>query len=49
MTTIVAVSRENSREAVTPIWEGINSMERCPRCSRFMVTEWCGDLDQILA
>jgi hypothetical protein len=24
-------------------------MERCPRCSRFMVTEWCGDLDQILA
>jgi hypothetical protein len=24
-------------------------MERCPRRSRFMVTEWCGDLDQILA
>jgi len=47
MTTAVAVPRENSGEAVTPTWERINRMERCPRCSGFMVTEWCGGLDQI--
>ncbi|MGQ0811050.1 MAG: hypothetical protein ACT4OO_07480 [Nitrospiraceae bacterium] len=45
MTSVGAVPRENFIEAVTRSWERINSIDRCPRCSGFMVTEWSGDPD----
>ena len=49
MGTALAVTQQQSIEAVTRSRAGIMSTDRCPRCSGLMVAEWCEDLSDYRA
>ena len=49
MGTALAVTQQQSIEAVTRSRAGIMSADRCPRCSGLMVAEWCEDLSDYRA
>jgi hypothetical protein len=44
MGTVVAVTQQQSIEAVDRSWARIHSTDCCPRCGGLMVAEWCQDL-----
>ena len=49
MGTALAVTQQQSIEAVTRSRAGIMSTDRCPRCGGLMVAEWCEDLSDYRA
>ena len=44
MGTALAVTQQQSIEVVDRSWARAHNTDRCPRCSGFMVAEWCEDL-----
>jgi hypothetical protein len=44
MSTVLAMTSEQSIELADPRWASIHNTDRCPRCSGLMVAEWCSDL-----
>lgn len=49
MGTALTVTQQQSIEVADRNWARVHSMDRCPRCSGFMVAEWCEDLSAYTA
>jgi hypothetical protein len=49
MGTALAVTQQQSIEVADRSWARVHNTDRCPRCSGFMVAEWCEDLSDYTA
>jgi hypothetical protein len=49
MSTALAVTQQQSIEVSARNRTRIHNMDRCPRCSGLMVTEWCDDMSDYRA
>jgi hypothetical protein len=49
MGTALAVTQQQSIQVADRSWARVHNTDRCPRCSGFMVAEWCEDLSDYTA
>jgi hypothetical protein len=49
MGTALAVTQQQSIEVADRNWARAHNTDHCPRCSGFMVAEWCEDLSAYTA
>jgi hypothetical protein len=49
MSTALAVTQQQSIEVSVRSRARSHNMDRCPRCSGLMVTEWCDDMSDYRA